>query len=377
MSFSGIFGTLMLLGALQGFIMSGLLFFARKRPARDRLLAVLILLIAMACLNLYIAQARWPDAIPLFRFLMNFVPLIIVMPLGPLIYFYVRSSLDATFTITHWHRPHFYSAIIDIVPQLAAMVFVGGVLAGWLANKPQPWTIFIDTYNVYSDIPRWLSTTIYVYLSYRYLSVVKTDNEKRLRWIKQFLQVFLVFQVIWFIYLVPYVIPRYTDWLLNKVGWYPVYIPLVVLIYYLGIKGYMMTAEETTAIQKAVASPAPIPASVIEEAVPLLIKAMEQDKLYLNPELNLPLLAQHTQLPQKTISAVLNQHLQKSFNEFVNEYRIATFKEKIAAAQQEQFTILSLAFDSGFNSLPTFQRAFRNNTGMSPREYMNSQNKTA
>lgn len=138
-----------------------------------------------------------------------------------------------------------------------------------------------------------------------------------------------------------------------------------------------MTAEETVAIQKAVTSPAPIPPSVIDEAVPLLIKAMERDKLYLNPELNLSLLAQHVRLPQKTISAVLNQHLQKSFNEFVNEYRISAFKEKIAAAQQEQFTILSLAYESGFNSLPTFQRAFRNNTGMSPREYMNNQNKTA
>ncbi|QHS61573.1 helix-turn-helix domain-containing protein [Chitinophaga agri] len=377
MHFSGIFGTLMLLGALQGLIMSALLFFAKKRPARDRLLAVLILLIAMACLNLHIAMASWPDAIPLFRFLMNFVPLIIIMPLGPLIYLYVRSSLDPTFTITRSHRPLFYTAIIDIVPQLAAMVFVGGMLAGRLSKNPEPWTIFIDTYNVYSDIPRWLSTTVYVYLSYRYLSVARTDNEKRFHWIKQFLQVFLVFQLIWLIYLVPYVIPRYTDWLLNMVDWYPVYIPLVVLIYYLGIKGYMMTAEETVAIQKAVTSPAPIPPSVIDEVVPLLIKAMEQDKLYLNPELNLSLLAQHVRLPQKTISAVLNQHLQKSFNEFVNEYRISAFKEKIAAAQQEQFTILSLAYESGFNSLPTFQRAFRNNTGMSPREYMNNQNKTA
>ena len=377
MSFSGIFGTLMLLGALQGFIMSGLLFFARKRPARDRLLAVLILLIGLACLNLHIFQSSWINHMPLIRFLGNFIPLIVVMPLGPLLYFYVKSSLDPAFTLHKKHRHHFYSIIIDIIPQLTAVIFVGGVMAGVLKHHPEPWGIFIDTYNIYADIPRWLSLTIYVYLSYRYLSVVQTNNEKHLRWIRQFLQVFLVFQVIWFIYLVPYVIPQFTDKLLNMVDWYPVYIPLVILIYYLGIKGYMMTAEEETAAKKMTTAPAPIPDTIIGEAVPLLMKAMEQDKLYLNPELNLSLVAQHTGLPPKTISAVLNQHLQKSFNEFVNEYRIASFKQKIAESQQEQYTIMSLALESGFNSLPTFQRAFRNNTGMSPREYMNNQNKMA
>jgi AraC-like DNA-binding protein len=139
----------------------------------------------------------------------------------------------------------------------------------------------------------------------------------------------------------------------------------------------MMTGEEETAAKKAAVPPAPIPDTVIGEAVPLLLKAMEKDQLYLNPELNLSLVAQHTGLPPKTISAVLNQHLQKSFNEFVNEYRVAAFKQKIAESQQEQYTIMSLALESGFNSLPTFQRAFRNNTGMSPREYMNNQNKMA
>jgi AraC-like DNA-binding protein len=357
--------------------MSGLLFFSKKRPERDRLLATLILLITLACLNMYLSQSRWIQSIPLVRFLLNFIPLIIVMPLGPLLHFYVKGSLDPTFTLSRKQRPHFYAAVIDIIPQLTALIFVIGLLTGLLKNHPQPWTIFIDTYNVYADVPRWLSLTIYVYLSYRYLSVVQTNNEKHLRWIKQFLQVFLVFQVIWFVYLVPYVIPRYTDWLLNKVDWFPVYIPLVVLVYYLGIKGYIMTVEQDPLARKLPANTALPPENVIVETVPLLLKAMEQDKLYLNQELNLSLLAQHTGLPQKTISAVLNQHLKKSFNEFVNEYRIIAFKQKIAKSQQEQFTILSLALESGFNSLPTFQRAFRNSTGMSPREYMNNADKTA
>ncbi|MBW8685986.1 helix-turn-helix domain-containing protein [Chitinophaga rhizophila] len=375
MNFSGIFSTMLSLGALQGFIMSGLLFFARKRPARDRLLALVILLIATACLNLYLNYASWVGSVPLVGFLLNFVPLIIIMPIGPLIYFYVRSTLDPAFVVTRQHRLHFCPIIIDMVPQLAAVIYVAGIVTGVLDRRPQPWVTFIDTYNVYSDILRWLSMTLYVYFSYRYMVATPISNQQHLQWIRQFLKVFLVFQLIWLVYLVPYVIPRYTDWLLDKVDWYPVYIPMVILTYYLGIKGYMLTAAGEMPVVKSPAVTQPIAASVVSEAVFLLVNAMEQDQLYLNPELNLSIVARYTGLPQKTISAVLNQHLQKSFNEFVNEYRIAAFKQKIAESRQEQFTILSLALESGFNSLPTFQRAFRNNTGMSPREYMNNPGK--
>jgi AraC-like DNA-binding protein len=184
---------------------------------------------------------------------------------------------------------------------------------------------------------------------------------------RQFIRLFLVFQVIWFVYLVPYVIPSLTDKVLNTVDWYPVYIPMVVLIYCLGIKGYLMAPAEAPVARKVVTPPS---VKLIAEAEPLLKKAMEQDRLYLDPELNLALLSRHTGLPQKTISLILNQHLQKSFNEFVNGYRVEAFKQNVRLLQQDNMTILAMAFDAGFNSQATFQRAFRSNTGMSPREYM-------
>jgi AraC-like DNA-binding protein len=97
---------------------------------------------------------------------------------------------------------------------------------------------------------------------------------------------------------------------------------------------------------------------------------MQQDKLYLNPELNLAQLADHVSLPQKTISEILNQHLHKNFNEFVNEYRINEILARIFLPESKKFTITSLAFDCGFNSQPTFQRAFKSIKGLSPSEFI-------
>ena len=367
MTFAEFFHILILLGFLQGLIMSMLLFFSKKRSRPNRLLGTLILLIALACLNLYLFESAWFTNDPVLNLVGNLIPLVIIMPVGPLLYFYVRSTMDPSFRISRKQCIHFLPVIIDCGTQLSVIIYLTGAILGFSVPAPASWGRFIDDYNVYADIPRWASITTYLWLSARYLAGVNTEKSPHYQWMRQFIRLFLGFQIIWFIYLVPYVIPSLTDKVLNTVDWYPVYIPLVALIYCLGIKGYMMAPEETPVAKKVVTPP---PVKLVEEAEPLLKKAMEQDRLYLDPELNLALLSRHTGLPQKTISLVLNQHLQKSFNEFVNGYRVEAFKQNIGQLQQDNMTILAMAFDAGFNSQATFQRAFRSYTGMSPREYM-------
>ena len=97
---------------------------------------------------------------------------------------------------------------------------------------------------------------------------------------------------------------------------------------------------------------------------------MEEEKLWMNPALNLSLLTKHTGIPSKTISAVLNQHLNKSFNEFINGYRIDAIKSRLLSAEDKNLTIAGLAYECGFNSQPTFQRAFKSIQGESPSEFL-------
>jgi AraC-like DNA-binding protein len=106
-----------------------------------------------------------------------------------------------------------------------------------------------------------------------------------------------------------------------------------------------------------------------------LCDAMENDKLYLDPELSLDKVADHLRIPAKSISVTLNQHYQRSFNDFVNDCRIREVKERLVAPQNDHLTILGIALESGFNSQATFQRAFKNMTGHSPREYLNLKSK--
>ncbi|MFC0772528.1 helix-turn-helix transcriptional regulator [Terrimonas alba] len=374
-SFSGFFNSIILLGTLQGFIVCCLLFYSKKNKLPDRLLAKLIFLMSLASLNLYLNEIGVTNLNGLTATLSALIPMVIVMPMGPLVYFYIRSSLDPEFKMSKKHRLYFLPIIIDLVPSLTVLIFFAGVYMGMIKPIAAPWGIFIDDYNVYADIPRWISITFYLWLAANYLSDLKRKNNitngriAGFKWMQQFIRIFLVFQFIWLLYLVPYVIPRYTNLMLDTFKWYPVYIPLAIMIYWLGIKGYLVSHLQTVPAKKNGTSPSSSTSVNIDEIVLLLRKSMEEDKIYLNPNLNLTMVALHTQIAQKTISAVLNQHLQKSFNEFVNYYRVEAIKTKLQQAETNNLTIAGVAMECGFNSQATFQRTFKELTGMSPSEF--------
>jgi len=372
---AGFFNTIILLGCIQGLIVSSLLFFSKKNRQSNRLLAALILLITLASFNLYGNYQNWFNS-GILRFLASLIPLVIIMPFGPLIFFYVQSSLNPDFRITKKQRRHFYPVLIDLVPSFVVIIFIAGLITKLIKNNPGPWGNFIDDYNVYADIPRWISITLYVCLSAKYLKAHQQSNNGNLngrpghfKWMQQFIKVFMVFQAIWLIFLVPYVIPKYSNWVLDTFDWYPIYIPMAILVYWLGIKGYIVSQQQIVADKKNNGNNNPLLPDLIQQVTASLTKAMEEDKIFLNPALNLASLSETTGFTPKTISAVLNQHLQKSFNEFVNSYRIAAFKEKIQQPEMNHLTIAGVALECGFNSQATFQRTFKELTGKSPSEY--------
>jgi AraC-like DNA-binding protein len=373
-SISGFLRTIILLGAVQGFVLSVLLYFsARKRKSDglpNRLLAGMIFLIALASFSIYGTMQGWFDSSLFMRVMQAIVPMIVIMPIGPLIFFYIKSSLDPDFRLSKKDRRHFYPVIIDLIPQLTALIFIIGILTQRIRNNPLPWGQFIDAYNVYSDIPRWISISAYVWLAGKHLAAQKLPRPK-LNWLRQFLLVLKVYQSIWLIYLIPYVIPRFTDQVLNSVDWYPLYVPFAVIIYWLGIKGYIISFREFP-VKQDPRRPPSVTDDLAQQYITTLESAMKTDRLYLDPALTVTSLATHTGLVQKTISAVLNQHMGKSFNEFVNEYRINEVKERLLKPESKSLTIAGLAYECGFNSQPTFQRAFKAIMGCSPREFQST-----
>lgn len=101
-------------------------------------------------------------------------------------------------------------------------------------------------------------------------------------------------------------------------------------------------------------------------------KLMKEDHIYINPDLNLEILSSYIGTSQKKCSQILRTEFDNNFNQFINTYRIEAFKKMIDEGKHKHFTLLSLAYDSGFESKSTFNRSFKQLTGLSPSQYIKS-----
>ncbi len=99
---------------------------------------------------------------------------------------------------------------------------------------------------------------------------------------------------------------------------------------------------------------------------------MVTEKPYLNPELSLPQLSADLDIPGHYLSQVINEQFNLNFFDFVNQYRVEEFKEKINEPAFRNYSLLGIAFDCGFNSKSAFNRIFKQTTGLTPSQYKKS-----
>ncbi|HLZ17922.1 MAG TPA: helix-turn-helix domain-containing protein [Cyclobacteriaceae bacterium] len=99
---------------------------------------------------------------------------------------------------------------------------------------------------------------------------------------------------------------------------------------------------------------------------------MDAQKPYTNSKLNLVELSHHLKLPPYLLSKVINVGFKRNFFDFVNGYRVEEFKRRVEDVQFRHYSLLSIAFEVGFNSKTAFNRSFKKMTNQTPSSYFNN-----
>ena len=283
---------------------------------------------------------------------------------APTIYFYLKAQINRDFKLKTKHLlPYVPYAIYFIINMI---VFLKGkeFIEQWQKSPNIHWLGWLETIVLWSMYVYYFYQSLKIYKEYRNWAETQFSETETISfaWLRNFIYLIIageVFKYTWNI--ADYIIdmPYENDW------WWHLF--TVGIICYVGIRGYAQTQPrylhfsskniEKLEIKTETKTEALTPNYV--DLIPKIEKLFIIEKVFLEPELSLSELAKKLKTNSSLVSAAINQHYDKNFNDFVNQYRIKEFELQCKNPENKNYTKLAIALDCGFNSKATFNRALK------------------
>ncbi len=139
----------------------------------------------------------------------------------------------------------------------------------------------------------------------------------------------------------------------------------------IGINFFLFRLRESSLFEtvsavnhNAVASKAP------SKELSRVISAMVEDKLYQQDGITIASFAKHLSIHEYKLRQLINGEMNyRNFNDFLNFYRIKEVSEKLTQTDFLQTPVLTLALESGFRSLSSFNKVFKETHALTPTQY--------
>ncbi len=352
---------------LQGFIFGALLCWKSKFKGAQFFLGLTVLFLSFYLLWVLKYDYEFQTFIPELQFL----PVLFLWGIGPAFYAYLRFLFGKPIS-KKGLRWLFIPLLVEILYfNSCTIISLSNDMDASNLNTLEK-ALVLNLFSV-EHIVGLTIIAIYLIKSYRLLQnaqVLYASNKIR--------SILYCFGLLWLIW-VPYTIIdiAYYDFGFPPSSFYVFYLLFAFLTYGIGFYGFRISDDTIVKIALPTnkieiddlkSSISPEMKSLSER----LDETMKVEKCYLNPDLNLSGFSKIVNLHPNKVSAIINTVIGLSFRDFVNSYRIDEFKLRAETYDLKSKTILSLAYDSGFNSKASFNRAFKKFCKVSPAEYLDN-----
>ena len=302
---------------------------------------------------------------------LNGFPRYFSLAFAPSVYFYLLAQINQEFKFTYRFWWHYVPYAVYFITNLTIFLQGAEAVHQWQKSAWIAYAWRFEAFAIWVSYGYYFYKSLKIYQEYREWTKTQFSDIQSISfsWLRNFIYLIIageVFKWIWFLIDVVVDLPYEKDW------WWHLF--TVVIICYVGIKGYtqvqnkrLFFMEEN--IDTKVSKAQPNNNDYVEWK-PKIERLFVEEKLFLEPELTLNELAMKLKTNTSVISAAINQNFQKNFNDFVNEYRVEEFIKRVQYPENKHLTLLAIAFDCGFNSKATFNRAFKKFTGKSPKELL-------
>lgn len=157
----------------------------------------------------------------------------------------------------------------------------------------------------------------------------------------------------------------------SRITWYITILVMYVFVLQARFKIYQLSSLQTVAQPILLPSKKYANSSLEEKDKVLILQRlsleMDKNKLFRDSDLSLERLSTALNIPKSHLTEILNNTLGMNFYQYINHRRVEDAKEEIRL--QTDSNLISIAFDCGFKSKSTFNKYFKELTGLSPSEY--------
>ena len=361
---------LLALGAVQGLVYGSLLFRSKnENKVANRFLAVILFIFSyrliVQCMRLF--GLGYYDG-------WYYVMLDLSWVNGALLYFYIKALLNPNTRLKKTDTYHF----LPVVLQIGISIFVRIQNIYWDGTPESISFLGYWGYSIWMNKPTiYLIASalliIYAFKSFKLIKEVSgsiTIDSARIRWIHRILYSFCVFFILVFVVLLSdlfyqtYIEDQFYFYF-TRFYYYPFFGGLSVLTYWLGFEGYKRRDEKGILIKTDISEELK---KQLEALSVELDKKMKDDFIYKNPKLSVSAVAEALGVKPYLINKCMSDIKQEKFNDYINAYRVEEVKRMIEEPKNNAYTLLSIAFDAGFNSKSSFNRAVKKHLGISPSE---------
>ncbi|MEO9803625.1 MAG: helix-turn-helix domain-containing protein [Reichenbachiella sp.] len=359
-----IFTTVLMAGFLHGIIL--VIALQRVKKANKRANKFLSLMIGLISLAL-ICRLSYEPQILQISMKLGMLPDFILFLFGPLLLLYIKNLLAKSGELTKINWWHFTPAAIHFLYMLGILLMdrerhLEMILSGQFYLPIHIVLILSLTHNVIY----WFAC-LKVLNAYQKESKNDVSYEPQLKYLYTLLSLTGLCLVVWLIS-ESLTIGGFGRPDFKTYGY--VWISLTFIIYALGFFAMNQPELFKVSLSTEKYQNSRLSESKIKDEANRLNDIMLAEQLYKNPKLSRQDLEQETNMNAADLSRVINQGFGKNFFDFVNSYRIEEFTRLVHSGEYQNYTLLAIANEAGFNSKTTFNTAFKKLTGKTPKSFL-------
>ncbi|WP_420572175.1 helix-turn-helix domain-containing protein [Kordia sp.] len=365
---SSFFNFLLIAGAVQGFIFNGFTLFSKKKV--DKVIIFLNLTVFFLSLNSLQAWLIAKD----FRFDIFFLRQFLVpwyMFIMPMFYMFLIHYLKIQDKVRGFVQ---FSIVLFVIELIARTICILNTSESEVAPI-----------KMYTSIEELINAAFSIFLFYKCVLIIFKESKlldfivdyDDIKWLKLFLVLGGFVLGFWVLAIV---FNTYFD---DTRAYYPLRLATSVLLYWIGYQGtsrYTLVHDRILLRGKLAALKPETTEKVISNEEKTLSEKHQQEfdqianyilakQRFLDAKLSLEQLSDELEISSGHLSKLINTCSEHNFSDYINSLRVVQAKELLKDDDFDNYTIVAIGLECGFNSRSTFYTAFKKFTNLTPSEF--------